>query len=220
VPARTPRTEPRPPLLPAEDRLSPAVAELEPEASFNWRAFVDVDHSGVEAEAVEWDRCLFRGGALAGSVLHGLVVRHCVVETADWSNVDGAGGKFDRVVVRGSRMTGLVWADGLVRDAVFEECRLNLSNFRYASFDAVRLTGCDLVGADFTSADLRGASFVDCDLNGAQFSGATMEGASLRGCDLRGIGGVASLRGARVHRNDLTGLAEVLAAAAGITLSD
>jgi uncharacterized protein YjbI with pentapeptide repeats len=218
VPARAPRTEPRPPLLPAEDRLSAAPVRVEPEATFGAKAFLDADLSEVDAEVVEFDRCLFRGGTLAGSRLSRVRFANCVVETADWSNVDGDGGRLDRFAATGSRMTGLMWAGGAVRDALFEECRLDFSNWRYAKFEAVRLSGCDLRKADFTSADLRGASFVDCDLGGAQFSGATMEGTSLRGCDLRGIGGVASLRGAKVHRNDLTTLAEVLAAAADITL--
>ncbi|GIJ49186.1 hypothetical protein Val02_60720 [Virgisporangium aliadipatigenens] len=208
--------EPRPPLLPAEDRLSARPVVLEPEATIERRAFLDADQSDREAESVEFDRCLFRGGTLAGSRLSRVRFAHCVVETADWSNVDGADGRLDRFAAAGSRMTGLSWAGGVVRDAVFEDSRLDLSNWRYTRFDTVRFIRCDLRRADFTSADLRGAAFVDCDLGGAQFSGASMEGASLRGCDLRGIGGVASLRGAKVHRDDLAALAEVLATAVGI----
>ena len=218
MPSRTRRTEPRPPQLPAEERLSPAPEDLEPEAVLARRRFLDVDLSGREAEGVEFDRCLFRAGTLAASRLTRVSIVHCVVETVDWSNVDGDGGTLDRLLASGSRMTGLAWAGGLVRDAAFDGCRLDLSNWRYAAFDAVRFTGCNLSGADFTSADLRGASFVDCDLSGAQFSAATMEGTRFRGCDLAGIGGVQSFRGANVHRDDLLALARVLAAAVGITI--
>jgi uncharacterized protein YjbI with pentapeptide repeats len=214
------RTEPRPPLLPTDDRLSPGPHEWEPEATLTRLAFLDVDLAGQRAESVEVDRCAFRKGTLAGSRLLRLSVTHCVAETVDWSNVDGAGGTLDRSVARGSRMTGLSWAAGSVRDVVFDECRLDLSNWRFTAFDAVRFTGCQLSGADFTSADLRGASFVDCDLTGAQFSAATMEGARFRGCDLAGVGGVESFRGASVHRDDLLGLARVLATALGIGIRE
>lgn len=222
MPSRTRRTEPRLPAPPAEDRLTTVDAsafEWEPESTHTSRAFVDVDLSGGDAEAVEFERCVFRAARLAGARLHRVTISGCVVSSVDWSNVDGTGGTIDGTRVAGSRMTGLSWPDGLVRDAVFEECRLDYSNWRFAAFDAVRFTGCNLGGADFSGADLRGASFAGCDLSGAQFSAATMDGARFRGCDLAGVGGIASFRGARVHRDDLLSLAGVLAADAGIVIS-
>jgi len=101
-------------------------------------------------------------------------------------------------------------------EAGFTGCRLDLAGLRFARLKNVEFVDCVLTKADFSGADLRGARFARCDLSGAQFSKAQAAGARFAGCDYAGIGGVESLRGASVHRDDLPLLTDALATALGI----
>ena len=194
--------------------------DLVDEGTYRTLHFEDLDLTGREADAVEFDQCRFSGVDLGLSVFERASFVDCLVERSTLANLRAEGSSLIRVQVTASRLTGLQWTKGAVRDTVFRDCRLDLSSFRFSKFSSVIFDRCNLRQADFQNADLRGARFVECELMAAQFSGAKMDGTSFVTCVLDGIGGVTSLRGAQVGSADAVALLRTLAGALGITIID
>ena len=194
--------------------------DLADEATYRQLGFEEIDLSGQEGEAVEFEQCRFRRATLAGARLDSAGLTDCRIEHCDWANLRTDKAAWVRVEAADSRFTGVHWVGGSLTDVSFTECRMDLATLRFATLRHVAFVRCNLVRADFTNADVRGVRFTDCDLSGAQFAQANTEGTIFSGCDLSGLGSVTDLRGATIAGTDLGTLAHTLAAALGIIIAD
>ena len=194
--------------------------DLVDEGVYRTLHFEDLDLTGREVDALEFEQCRFTGVDLGPGVFDRAAFVDCLIERCTLANLRTNGSSMIRVSVTASRLTGLQWAKGALRDTSFSDCRMDLSSFRFSKLSTVAFERCNLRQADFQNADLRGARFEECDLAAAQFSGATLEGATFTRCTLEGIGGVTSLRGARLSGGDAMSLLRTLASALGIVVDD
>lgn len=197
-----------------------SIHDLVDEGVYRALHFEDLDLTGREVDALEFDQCRFTGVDLGPGVFERAAFVDCLVERCTLANLRTNGSSMIRVAVTASRLTGLQWTKGALRDTSFTDCRMDLSSFRFSKLSAVAFERCNLRQADFQNADLRGARFEECDLAAAQFSGATMDGTTFARCTLEGIGGVTSLRGARLSGGDAMSLLRTLARALGIVVDD
>lgn len=141
-----------------------------------------------------------------------------VVADADWSNERGRGVSWKRVELRRCRLTGVELAESVLTDVTFAECRLDLAGLRLARLERVVFRDCRLSECELYEARLEDVLFERCELRGASLDGLRIERVELRGCDLSGVGGVASLRGARIAWDDVVQNAPVFAVGLGLEL--
>jgi len=141
-----------------------------------------------------------------------------VIVDADWSNERGRGVSWKRVELRRCRLTGVELAESVLTDVTFVECRLDLAGLRLARLERVVLRDCRLSECELYEAQLEDVLFERCELRGASLDGVRIERVELRGCDLSGVGGVASLRGARIAWDDIVQNAPVFAVGLGLEL--
>jgi uncharacterized protein YjbI with pentapeptide repeats len=198
----------------------PSQHELVDEGVYRCLHFEELELTGREADALEFDQCRFTAVDLGLGVFERASFVDCLVERCSLANLRTEASSMIRVSVTASRLTGLQWTKGALRDTSFTDCRMDLSSFRFSKLSSVVFERCNLRQADFQNADLRGTRFEDCELAAAQFSGAQLDGATFARCTLEGIGGVTSLRGARLLGADALSLLRTLTAALGIVVVD
>jgi len=141
-----------------------------------------------------------------------------IVADADWSNERGRGVSWKRVELRRCRLTGVELAESVLTDVTFAECRLDLAGLRLARLERVVFRDCRLSECELYEARLEDVLFERCELRGASLDGVRIERVEFRGCDLSGVGGVASLRGARIAWDDVVQNAPVFATGLGLEL--
>jgi uncharacterized protein YjbI with pentapeptide repeats len=79
---------------------------------------------------------------------------------------------------------------------------------------------CELADATFLQAELSQARMYDCGLGGVELTDARLAGLHLHGSEVRGLKGVAALRGAVIHTEQLVPMALEFLAAAGVEVRD
>lgn len=141
-----------------------------------------------------------------------------VVADADWSNERSRGASWKRVELRRCRLTGVELAESVLTDVTFAECRLDLAGLRLSRLERVVFRDCRLSECELYEARLEDVLFERCELRGASLDGVRIERVELRGCDLSGVGGIASLRGARIGWDDVVQNAPVFAVGLGLEL--
>jgi uncharacterized protein YjbI with pentapeptide repeats len=141
-----------------------------------------------------------------------------VVTDADWSNERGRGTSWKRVELRRCRLTGVELAEAVLTDVTFSDCLLDLAGLRLTRLERVVFRDCRMAECELYEAGLEDVLFERCELRGATLDGIRIERVELRGCDLTGVGGVASLRGARIGWDDVVQNAPVFAAGLGLEL--
>ncbi|WP_055700135.1 pentapeptide repeat-containing protein [Streptomyces silaceus] len=174
--------------------------------------------AGLDAEAVEAERCRFENTRFTGSELRRSVLSDSHFDTCDFAQVRARDVSLIRCAVTSSRLTGSSWGPGTFRDVRFDGCRSDLALFRYSTFHSVVFADCNVQGADFQSAELRSVRFVNCSLVGAQFSHADMKNVRFENCDLADVNGVTGFRGATVQGPGAMDLALLVAEEMGVTI--
>jgi uncharacterized protein YjbI with pentapeptide repeats len=157
---------------------------------------------------------------LSGCAAPGLQLVDVVAAGGSWSNLQAHESRFRRVDAHGVRATGLAVGEATAEDVAFRDCRLDLASFRFATLERVAFVDCRLEEADFHGATLRAVRYERCELSRATFAAATFEGGEIRDCELTALDGVERLRGVRMPLRDVVGIASLLAAAAGIELTE
>ena len=145
-------------------------------------------------------------------------LKDAVIADVDWSNERGRGVAWKRVELRRCRLTGVELAESVLNDVTFSECRLDLAGLRLTRLERVVFRDCRMSECELYEAALEDVLFERCELRGASLDGVRIERVELRGCDLSGVGGVASLRGARIAWDDVVQNAPVFAVGLGLEL--
>ncbi|WP_127131328.1 pentapeptide repeat-containing protein [Georgenia sp. SYP-B2076] len=167
----------------------------------------------VQVEGSSLERALAAGGRWRRTTLV-----DCRLDGADLANLRTEELTLMRASLRGVRLTGAQLTSARLRAVRLKDCQGRLSSWRGARLQQVVLRGCDLSEADLADAVLTDVLLEECDLTGAQLSGMRCERVQLRGCRLSGVGGVASLRGARVGEQDALELLPAMARELGVAI--
>lgn len=200
----------RPALLPDDD--------LTDEARLRGIEFRQTQFETPEVNGAEIDRCVFEGTRLP-AVLERTVFSGSAFVACDLANITAMEASIIESTISGSRMTGTSWVSGIVRDTEFESTRLDMVSFRFSTLKSVTFTDCDFRQADFQRAKLRNVRFENCDLTGSQFSGVEINNVKFSRCSLDTIGGLPSLKGATIGREELISLAGIMAKELGIKVT-
>jgi len=161
------------------------------------------DLSRLRANAGQWER---------------VTLADCRIDGADLANLVWRDGALMRCSLREVRMTGVLLAGVRVRGTLLEGAQASLSTWHDVQLRGVVLRGCDLSEATFVDTVMEQVLLEDCVLTSAQLSGLRCRDVQLRGCRLDGVGGVTSLRGARVAEEDALALLPAMARELGITI--
>ncbi|WP_347350920.1 pentapeptide repeat-containing protein [Intrasporangium sp.] len=161
---------------------------------------VGCDLSEAFLDGSRWSRCTWErlhgaGISLVEASLHDVVIDRCRLGAVSalgshWRGVTVRGGKIDFLNLRGATL----------KNVTFEDCVLIEFDLQEATVDTVRFDGCRLVEPEFGRGRYN-----------------TLD---LAGAELVSPHGVAGLRGARVSRLQLIDLGPVLAAEAGIEVTE
>lgn len=206
--------EPREPRLSAD--LEPAAAAPEDESAVEAVELGPLDLAGRTFELVDTTGSRFAGTRLAGSRWRRCSFRDCVLTGCDLANAELEQTGMRRVQLTGARLTGFAVGTAPQWDLGVTDCQAELSVWRHARLERAGFRGCRLSRSDWGAATLTDVAFEDCDLSGADFSGCRMRSVLFRGCRYDGIRGIAGLRGAEVHVDDLLGLGFAMAGELGI----
>lgn len=177
------------------------------------------EHIGVQAE-----------GSIAGSVLDAADLseskfRTLTLDDVVCRGVDLSNASWDRITARrveflNCRAVGWRVQFDQLTDVYLGDCRLD-----YAVIDIDRVKGlavfqrCTFRQATITG-NISNTVFLDCDLDGARFAARGAKGCDLRTSALLGAAGVQSLSGATISADQAVSIAGVLAAEAGLVVSD
>jgi uncharacterized protein YjbI with pentapeptide repeats len=142
------------------------------------------------------------------------------LEDCDLSAVTATGFIARRVELRNTRVRGVTLVKGQYDDGLVVDCATSDLSLRFSRLRRVVFRDCDLSGADFYNATFEHVTFDDCNLQRARFDGAIVKCLAITNCNLAAISGVSGLRGAQLDASDLPGLAQSLAADAGILIRD
>jgi uncharacterized protein YjbI with pentapeptide repeats len=140
------------------------------------------------------------------------------LDRSDTANADFAGSRLRRVAFSNCRMTGVGLAGAALEDVVFRGCKLDLGNLQTARLLQVTFEDCLLDDADFNGGTIELSRFDRCNIRRCDFRGTRMRDVDLRGSEIVLNGRAADLAGAIVSPVQLTELAPVLAADAGIVV--
>jgi len=143
-----------------------------------------------------------------------------VVTGTDWSNTQAVRSSLTRVELSECRLTGSELAESTLVDVVLDGCRLDLTGLRFTRLERVVFRDCRLEEADLQGAQLRDVLFERCELRGADLTGMSVERVEISGGDISGVRGAESLRGVRMHWNDVLANAPLFASALGIEIVD
>ena len=199
------------------DELAPSKVgddELVTEQRFA-RVVLD-SHTSQFVEFASLEVC---GGSLADSDWYRTNWVDVALEGVDAANAAFTESGLKRIAWRNSRLVGIGLSGCTLHDVAHLDCIATMANFRFAHLQRVEFVDCDLSGADFTNARLQEVSFLGCRLEGATFSHATSNRVLLHGGELEGIRGLGGLKGATIHADDITTIAQEMAAELGIQLT-
>lgn len=174
----------------------------------------EFDASDIGAEVLagsEFENCIFRGCAWAGTDLRKARFTDCLFDDCDLSNAKVEGASFRTVRFIGSKLLGVQFeaCNPFLLALAFERCRLD-----YASFRGLVLKGAAFVSSQLHEADFSGADFSEATFSGSDLAGAVFDGTRLEGADLRDVRNLVldpqrnRLRGARFSLDGLPGLLE------------
>jgi uncharacterized protein YjbI with pentapeptide repeats len=205
---------PRDPRIPAE--LTAADGAPDDETAVENTELGDFELAGRTFELVDATGSRFTGTHLAGSRWRRCTFHDCVLSGCDLANATFEQTGMRRVQLSGVRLTGFAVGTARQWDIAAADCQAELSVWRNARLERAAFRGCRLARSDWGAATLTDVVFEDCDLSGADFSGCRMRSVLFRGCRYDGIRGIAGLRGAQVHVDDLLGLGFAMAGELGI----
>ncbi|HET7357546.1 MAG TPA: pentapeptide repeat-containing protein [Nocardioidaceae bacterium] len=172
--------------------------------------------TGRRFELVDTTGSRFTGTRLAGSRWRRCTFHDCALSGCDLANAVFEQTGLRRVQLTGARLTGFAVGTAPHWDVTAADCQAELSLWRHARLERAAFRGCRLGRSDWGGATLTHVAFEDCDLSGADFSGCRMRSVLFRGCRYDGIRGIAGLRGAEVHVDDLLALGFAMAGGLGI----
>lgn len=211
---------PQPPRL--SERLERTDAEaLSHDDVYTEAELRDLDLSDQEANGVELREVVLSNVTLTGSRLDQLKVTDGELVNCELSNLHGQGVKASRVAIERSRLTGIVLQDAALHDIAVRECRVDLASLGFSRLARVTFEDCLMAEVSFLDAELESVRFHGCDLTRADFRGARLARCEFRRSDLTDLEGVQALSGAAIDWPGIVAMADVWAAALGISvLSD
>lgn len=187
-----------------------------------------LDDAAVLTEAPRLDpdepileRQLFRGVRLsAPDPIENLQLLDVQLEGCDVAGLVAEGGRANTVRLSDCRLRGVTWARGLFDDLLAERLVGDEVSLRFSTLRRCILRGLDLPGLDLTEVTFDRVLIEDCRLAGATFDHCHVVDLRIQGCDLSGATGVAGLRGASIHPDDVASMSASLAVAAGLRVED
>lgn len=209
---------PEPPRLPTEQLQRAEIESLAHDDFYTEAEFRDLDLSEQKANGVELREVALSNVTLAGSRLDQLKVSDGEFAKCELSNLHGQGIKASRVGIEGSRLTGIVLQEAALDDMVVRGCRVDLSSFAFSRLARVTFEDCLMAEASFLEAELDLVRFHGCDLTRADIRGARLRRCEFRRCDLTELEGVQGLAGAAIDWPGIVAMADVWAAALGISV--
>ena len=216
---RNEASAPQPPRIPGElQHLT--IAALEHDHVHAEAVLTDLDLSGQHVNGVELREIRLTKVDLAGAQLDQLKLTDAELVGCDLSNVQGQGVQATRVTLESSGATGLALPQAEMRDLNFRGSRLDLSSFAFSDLAHVTFEDCLMTEMSFLDAQLESVRFHGCDLTRADFRGARLQRCEFRHTNLAEIEGVDRLSGAAIDSAGIVAMADVWAAALGISVLD
>ena len=187
-----------------------------------WLAQLPAEPAGAFPECVDDEIDLHDARYVGASLSSATVAErpeivNVVLDGCDIAGFIGSEGRADRALLKDCRLRGTAWVNGLVRDVHFDSCVAAETSFRFTEFRHVVFKDCKLPAIDFTNATFDDVRFENCELTRATFDHVrTLPGVRIEHCELTDCSGVDALRGASVHPDDVTSLAQSMARAIGL----
>ena len=157
------------PSLPAEFQASSlmeeAKAAIEASDAVSDRLFEDDRLEALEADVLEFNRCLFRRVRFASCELERIHFLDCRFEKCE--------------------LSGFFLREGVLRRTVFEDCRASGATFSHMSLRDVHFARCQLGYASFVESRFQDAAFTECQMDHALLHRCAQKALALEGCGLR-----------------------------------
>lgn len=159
------------------------------------KKFEKLEEIDVNAEEVEFEKCIFIDCKISGSfekaVFHDVIFERC-----DFSNCLFTEGSFIRVEINNSKFVGCNFTDSRVyhfssnntvyqyanfsntnlEEVIFENCNLSNSSFSECKIKNIYFETSELVQAQFFKTKLKSIDFSTCEINGIITSIEDLEG--------------------------------------------
>jgi len=177
------------------------------------------EHKGEQAEG-NIAQSLLDAADLSESAFRTLTLDDVVCQRVDLSNALWDRISARRVELLNCRAVGWRVQFEQLTDVYLGDCRLD-----YPVINVERVKGLAVFErCSFRQATIAGnlsnTVFLDCDFDGAQFAARGAKGCDLRTSALLGAHGMQSLAGATISSDQAVAIARVLAAEAGLVVSD
>jgi uncharacterized protein YjbI with pentapeptide repeats len=210
---------PAPPRVPGQLERA-EIEALAHDDVFTEAELVELDLSEQRASGVELREVRLTNVTVTGAELDMLKVADGEFASCDLSNLHGQAVKVSRVSIERSRLTGVALQGAALHDLGVRGCRVDLASFGFSKLARVTFEDCLMAETSFLEAELESVRFHGCDLARADFRGARLRRCEFRRCDLTELEGVQRLRGAAIDWPGIVAMADVWAAALGITVLD
>ncbi|WP_084078743.1 pentapeptide repeat-containing protein [Demequina sp. NBRC 110057] len=184
----------------------------------------DLDLSRLSFEGRDLTASAFSGCDLTGVDLDGVPARRldvteCVIEAVSPAMLDAPDSRWVRSAVTRSRI-GAATLHGSTWDQVTViGCKVGFLNLRGARLTDVRFVDCVLDDLDLMGAALERVAFEGCTTRMLTAHNSRLTDVDLRGLEFHGIDAAAGLAGATITEQQLTDLAPLLAAEAGVEVA-
>ncbi len=131
--------------------------------------FKELNLSGLDLRAGQFESCFFETCKLKGCCLEGADLQNCTFTDCDFTEVQLDAAKLTR--------------------SLFQRCNLNAAQLNDVSGEGLNAQTSDWNGAALERANMSRAQFSDCTMTKASFKAARFEGARWQRCDLANLQG-------------------------------
>jgi uncharacterized protein YjbI with pentapeptide repeats len=204
------------PELDLPDLVAGTVEQLAVRSDHDGVRFSGDDLTGRQIGGSRFVDCEFDHCSLDGTDLGGVRLVDCRWSVVDVPILRAARTTWRGVEVLRSRIGSAELYDAEWRTVRVVDGKLGYLNFRNSTLTDVLFTGCEFEELDLSGATLTRVGFADCRAGTVTATGARLRDVDLRGLDLRRVDGLSGLAGASIDEHQLTELAPLLAAEAGL----
>ena len=173
--------------LPAALLAEAARAAIEEGDTISDRLFEDDCLEALEADALDFSRCLFRRVRFEPCELERIHFLDCRFEKCELSGFPLREGTLRRVVFEDCRASGATFSRMSLRDARFARCQLGYASFVESRFQEVAFSECQMEHALLHGCTQKALALEDCMLRQAEVIETPLSGVDLSGCDIDGL---------------------------------
>lgn len=202
------------------DLTEGTVQQLDDQLLHEGVRFANLDASGMDLSGSTFEECDLDQFIAHEAKLQGARLLRTRVRGLNAPVLPAPRSALREVRIESSRLGAAELYEAELDNVVISGCKITWLNLRSAKLKDVLVEGCVIEELDLGQARAERVSFENTRVGTILFGGARMRAVDLRGLEMGTIGGLESLRGTVVTRDQFEGLAQLFADHFGMTVSE